>query len=320
VYIDSDILEDFNRLNYYISLEFGFVYTHSYYFIDHDYNSINGDIFSSEGKYVSMVQIYYELGGLKESVDVTKSWISGVLDNCRDIMVSLQDDGVHIDILKILEGGNFVVKFNIYSDYAFRGNKFGIGDIYNTLCSYMKSEGFEDNSITFNRSVLTPDSQIGGGGEKYLCVMKFTTADIDSDYIAHLRYLKRYNIKESVEEFNSSLKKVDYREVDLDIRDDIKDIFLDLVDDGYDVKFSWRPGFSEDKITSGNYPFVMINRGLKRFSSGILVEYMDRLALILGDEYSIQLEVMRENTGNYYLGESSSVYNSISYRILMVRK
>jgi hypothetical protein len=135
-----------------------------------------------------------------------------------------------------------------------------------------------------------------------------------------LRYLKRYNIKESVEEFNSSLKKVDYREIDLDIRDDIKDIFLDLVDDGYDVNFNWRPRFSEDKITSGNYPFVMINRGLKRFSSGILVEYMDRLALILGDEYSIQLEVIREDTGNYYLGKSSSVYNSISYRILMVRK
>ena len=92
------------------------------------------------------------------------------------------------------------------------------------------------------------------------------------------------------------------------------------MDDGYDVKFSWRPGFSEDNITSGNYPFVMIIRSLKRFSSGILVEYMDRLALILGDEYSIQLQVMRENTGNYYLGKSSSVYNSISYRILMVRK
>ena len=66
VYIDSDILEDFNRLNYYINLEFGFVYTHSFYFIDHDYNSINSDIFRSEGKYVSMLQVYYELGGLKE--------------------------------------------------------------------------------------------------------------------------------------------------------------------------------------------------------------------------------------------------------------
>jgi hypothetical protein len=133
-----------------------------------------------------------------------------------------------------------------------------------------------------------------------------------------MKYLKGFN--ESVEEFNSSLKKVDYREVDLDIRDDIKDIFLDLLDDGYDVRFRWRPGFSEDKITSGNYPFVMIDRSLKRFSSGILVEYMARLALILGDEYSVYLEVMSIDTGNYYLGKSSSVYNSISYRILMVRK
>jgi len=203
VYISSDILEDFSSLNYFINLEVGFVYTHSYYFIHHDYNNIKGDIFSSEGKYVSMVQVYYELGGLKES-----------------------------------------------------------------------------------------------------------------------------------KEFNSSLKKVDYREVDSDIRDDIKDIFLDLVDDGYDVKFSWRPGFSEDKITSGNYPFVMVYKlglidhigrhslGLIepfKFSSNILVEYMVRLGDILGSDWDIHLECMDSN-GNYYLGKPYKVYNSLVYRILMVRK
>jgi hypothetical protein len=203
VYISSDILEDFSSLNYFINLEVGFVYTHSYYFINHDYRSINSDIFSSEGKYVSMVQVYYELGDLKES-----------------------------------------------------------------------------------------------------------------------------------KEFNSSLKKVDYREVDLDIRDDIKDIFLDLMDDGYDVNFNWRPGFSEDNISSGNYPFVMVYKlglidhigrnslGLIepfRFSSNILVEYMDRLGYLLDSDWDIHLECMDSN-GNYYLGKSGKVYNSVVYRILMVRK
>ena len=208
VYISSDILEDFSNLNYFINLEVGFVYTHSYYFIDHDYRGINSDIFSSEGKYVSMVQVYYELGDLKES------------------------------------------KINWEKEYT----------------------------------------------EKHL-------------------------------------KKVDYREVDLDIRDDIKDIFLDLQDDGYEVKFSWRPGFSEDKISSGNYPFVMVHKlGLSdyigrnsfeliesfKFSSNILVEYMGRLGYLLGSDWDIHLE--RDSNGNYYLGKPGKVYNSLVYRILMVRK
>ena len=46
--------------------------------------------------------------------------------------------------------------------------------------------------------------------------------------------------------------------IDVDILDDIKDIFLDLGDDGYDVRFRWEPCFSEDRISSGNYPFVMV--------------------------------------------------------------
>ena len=132
-------------------------------------------------------------------------------------------------------------------------------------------------------------------------------------------------VKESLDKFN-------YREVDLDIRDDIKDIFLELKDDGYEVMFRWRPVFSEDKITSGNYPFVMVcKQGLSnsinlsyqrfddfRFSSEILEEYMARLGNMFGSEWKLYLEWMG-NDGKYYLGKSGKVYNSVVYRILMVR-
>ena len=41
------------------------------------------------------------------------------------------------------------------------------------------------------------------------------------------------------------------RDIDLDLRDDITDIFLDLKDDGYDIKYYWIPEFL--KIFSKKY-------------------------------------------------------------------
>ena len=144
-----------------------------------------------------------------------------------------------------------------------------------------------------------------------------------------MRYLRSFY--ESVD----GLSKVRYRQIDVDILDDIKDIFLDLGDDGYDVRFRWEPGFSEDRISSGNYPFVMVCKwGLLdyigvlhdtydiekfRFSSRILDEYIHRLGYLLGEGWDIHLEWMGNN-GSYYLGKSGKVYNSIVYRILMVRR
>jgi len=61
VLIDDDILDDFKGVTNYIYSEVEFIYTHSYYFIDHDYNHIKSDIFDSEGKYVTMLQIYFDL-------------------------------------------------------------------------------------------------------------------------------------------------------------------------------------------------------------------------------------------------------------------
>lgn len=128
------------------------------------------------------------------------------------------------------------------------------------------------------------------------------------------------NIYGDVYESVDILSKVRYRQIDEDIRDDIKDIFLDLEDDGYDVRFRWEPLFSEDKISSGNYPFVMVCKwGLTDFSSRILDEYIHRLGDLLGEGWDIHLEWM-VNNGSYYLGKSGKVYNSIVYRILMVRR
>ena len=128
-------------------------------------------------------------------------------------------------------------------------------------------------------------------------------------------------VKEGLDKFN-------YRQVDLDLREDIRDIFLELKDDGYEVKFKWEPLFSEDKISSYNYPFVTIfKQGLNgsysgdgfKFSSSVLEEYMVRLGNMLGSEWKLYLDCTGSD-GRHYLGKPGKVYSFMMYRILMVRK
>ena len=57
--IDNDILDDFRTVCSFIKLEIGFNYSHSYYFINDDYENINRDIFTSEGKLVTMIQMFF---------------------------------------------------------------------------------------------------------------------------------------------------------------------------------------------------------------------------------------------------------------------
>jgi len=59
ILIDSDILGDLSRVCSFIKNEIDFKYSHSYYFINHDYKNINRDIFSSEGKLVTMIQMFF---------------------------------------------------------------------------------------------------------------------------------------------------------------------------------------------------------------------------------------------------------------------
>ena len=59
ILIDGDILSDLGRVCSFIKNEIDFKYSHSYYFINHDYKRINRDIFESEGKLVTMIQMFF---------------------------------------------------------------------------------------------------------------------------------------------------------------------------------------------------------------------------------------------------------------------
>ena len=137
------------------------------------------------------------------------------------------------------------------------------------------------------------------------------------------RYLKR-------------LEDLKDRDIDLDLRDDITDIFLDLKDDGYDIKYYWIPEKAGIGISSANYPSITICKlGLKRihnyrndfkFSSNIVKEYALRLKSLLGDECDVYIEWLvnydNELTRTVPIKINHLVRsgNSIQYNILLVRK
>lgn len=59
ILIDADKLGDLERVCNFIESELDFKYSHSYYFINDDYKNINRDIFTSEGKLVTMIQMFF---------------------------------------------------------------------------------------------------------------------------------------------------------------------------------------------------------------------------------------------------------------------
>jgi len=60
------------------------------------------------------------------------------------------------------------------------------------------------------------------------------------------------------------VSKITYRQIDVEQQDDISDIFLDLKDEGYDILYNWYPSFSDNLVTAGNCPSILIcKEGLK---------------------------------------------------------
>ena len=106
ILIDSDILGDLSRVCSFIESEIGFKYSHSYYYAE---NIVNGgekpvyeeDIFSSEGRLVSIIQMFFTgPNDLNESISgVDKIWLDAMtykygkdnLEECDSIMLDIKD-------------------------------------------------------------------------------------------------------------------------------------------------------------------------------------------------------------------------------------
>ncbi len=122
-----------------------------------------------------------------ESVEETNNWISEVMNTCKDSMIELEDVDIKTEVKRTSQSDKSIIIECIMnlnnSEDIIKFRKVMIGsEIKNGLIDYMKSEGFE----LIDYSPYVRDGQFK---------MSFKKSDIDSDYIAHLRYLKKYNIE-----------------------------------------------------------------------------------------------------------------------------
>ena len=128
-----------------------------------------------------------------ESVDLIQTWINEIINNCKDIMIDLKDEGMTTDVkrsLYIKETNCVLVDCTMSHHSSFRWGRFGISKIYDRLSNYMKSEGFEE--IERRTGDVGKFPFING---EYQGKISFKKSEIDSDYIGSLRYLKKYNIE-----------------------------------------------------------------------------------------------------------------------------
>jgi hypothetical protein len=132
-----------------------------------------------------------------ESIDELQQWINAVLENCKDIMLDMQDLGFKIEVKRSLymqERNSVIVECRMGSDRLVGVNyKRGWGkeliETYERLNSYMSTEGFEELKR------LTRINEFKFGNGLYWAEILFRRSNLDSDFIGHLRYLKRYNIE-----------------------------------------------------------------------------------------------------------------------------
>jgi hypothetical protein len=218
-------------------------------------------------------------------------------------------------------------------------------DEFGRLIHFIESEiGFYyNNTISYYNYILTEKGFCHRGRDLFSSLTdqegKKFIVSISMFFGNKIPWTKPKESTKSDTPVKESLDKFNYRLVDLDLREDIEDIFLELKDDGYDIVFRWIPSFSKDNLYSDNYPYLVVSKhGLRnsinlsyqridshvefddfRFSSEILEEYMVRLGNMLGSEWKVYFE-WAGNDGRLYLAKPGNVYNSFAYRIFMVRK
>ena len=97
VLINSSILGDLMGVISFIEDEIKFKYSHSYYFVEHKYDKMNSDIFTSEGKLVTMIQMFFtgpdDLSYLNESVNydsLVRVYGKENLEVCDSLMLDIE--------------------------------------------------------------------------------------------------------------------------------------------------------------------------------------------------------------------------------------
>lgn len=140
-----------------------------------------------------------------ESVDDTKNWIEEVVSNCKDIMLEMSDIFYNSEVTKkyysksnmrgdlnilTIECKFVAGPFNKSTKVKIVNNMETIKDVHQNLIRYMNEEGFE------NLSIDNPYTNFNLVNDNFTYLITFSK-ELDNEFIAHLRYLKKYNLFES---------------------------------------------------------------------------------------------------------------------------
>ena len=151
---------------------------------------------------------------LFESVHDTKEEIEEIISTCKDILLEANDTfSSNSNVEKSYKDDKltitcaYTVPFN--TKVKVEEYKSSMNDIHGRLIEYMTSQGFTYNNRG-DESTNYFDIVLGS-----ITYNISFSKELDKEFIGHLRYLKKYNINESI---------------DANIKSDIEDIALELTD------------------------------------------------------------------------------------------
>lgn len=144
-----------------------------------------------------------------ESINDIKLEVSNIIMDCKDIMLELEDSGAETEVKKELFKDKLKVTCYIsYNRRIFFKIKQEILETIERLKNFMKIKGFDIQDYYKEITYIE------------ISFLK----EMDNDYIGHLRYLKKYNIKENYS------KKFTPEEI-------LKELSLELIDNGLYIDF-----------------------------------------------------------------------------------
>lgn len=215
-----------------------------------------------------------------ESVNDTKDWIEEIVSNCKDIMLEISDIFDNSEVTKKYDSWSnvkgelnmvtieckFVVGqgINKFTREKIKNNMKTVKEVHENLIRYMTEEGFKINQYLSN-NLYTHFNLINGNNLTYNISF---SKELDSEFIAHLRYLKKYNLFESIDsQFDAVYKSRkhgskydgDIELITYDIIEKlnnkngnfkpsiIKDLFIDLFDDDVLEKIEFLKTYSVER-------------------------------------------------------------------------
>lgn len=144
-----------------------------------------------------------------ESINDIKLEVSNIIMDCKDIMLELEDSGAETEVKKELFKDKLKITCYIsYNRRIFFKIKQEILETIERLKNFMKIKGFDIQDYYKEITYIE------------ISFLK----EMDNDYIGHLRYLKKYNIKENYS------KKFTPEEI-------LKELSLELIDNGLYIDF-----------------------------------------------------------------------------------